>query len=264
MDDQLIKNIKNRVILTSDYTYTNDSENPVSLTDNIIIHNGGDKWYIIPLNLALSYPIIYGKYSINNESYDTTLAICPITLRSVIFKGIFEFETYHNDRMILREKNTNTLLPIDLGIKIENNKYIIKTNKRIEVMIMNLRSAFNMAPDAIFMSCSLKIDPVIDLKYYSNTLDVNGKELEYLIHPKTLIYVIQYKSYETDDEKTSLILGKDSVKNEVSGYDIKKSGIQEYFTKHKNQIINRDGYILPMLWYSAKNIYQKSKLIYIN
>jgi hypothetical protein len=84
-----------------------------------------------------------------------------------------------------------------------------------------------------------------------------------LIHPKTLIYVIQYKTYNTGEEKISLVLGKDAVKNDVTGYDIKKSGLYKYLSTHKQKIINRDGYLMPMLWYIAKSVYKTSRLVYI-
>jgi hypothetical protein len=259
---KIIQNIKNKFLNLDDYNYVAIAPESLKLYDKVIIYNTGDQWKIVSLNLMLSYPIIYDKYSLDEETYDITIILCPVTLRCVIFKGLFEFETYQEYRMILREKNTETHLPVDLGMKIDN-KYLIQSNRRLEVMILTLRSALMTAPDAIYLNYEKKSEHVINLEYYSNKLDIGGNELDGLIHPKTLIYVIQYKTYNTGEDRISLVLGKDAVKNEVTGYDVKKSGLHKYLSTHKQKIINRDGYIMPMLWYIAKDVYKSSRLVYI-
>lgn len=260
--ENIIKSIKNKVLTVADYNYVAESPSSLKLRDKVTIYNTGDQWKIIPLSILLSYPVIYDKYTIEQESYDVTIVLCPITMRCVMFKGLFEFETYQDLRMILREKNTETHMPIDLGMKI-NNKYLIQANRRLEVMITTLRGALTLYPDPVFMSCSKKMENILDTDYLTNDLDILGKKLDGLIHPKTLIYVIQYKTFNTGKDRISLVLGKDSTKNEVTGYDVKKSGLYKYLSTHKQKIIERDGYIMPMLWYVAKDVYETSRIVYI-
>ena len=264
INDNIIQNIKNKTLNINDYEFSVDSDDSLTLTDHILLYNTGNTWKVIPILIALSYPIIYDKYSINDETYDITLVLCPVTLRCTMFKGIFEFITYQNYRMILKEKNdpNENLIPIDLGIKIDK-KHILQTNRRSEVKISTLRSALVISPDPIFMITNKTIIPVINIDYYSNNIDINGNILDGLIHPKTLVYVIQYKSYSTGDEKISIVLGKDITKNEITGYDAKQSEIYDYLEKYKQKIINREGYIMPMLWYLAKDIYKSSRVVYI-
>lgn len=260
------KNIKDKYLTQDDYKFSPDSGS-LKLADQVISYNSGDIWKIIPLLIMLSYPIIYDKYSFNNESYDITIILCPLTLRCIIFKGLFEYETYQEHKMVLQEKNTENLIPIDLGIKIDE-KYVIHPNKRTEVKISTLRSILVITPDPIYLELKYnlkkKIIPLIDISYYSNYKDINGNELNVLIHPKTLVYVIQYKSFTTNKEKTTIVLGRNITKNKVTGYNTQKSGIFEYLEKHKQKIINKSGFIMPMLWYLAKDAYMNAKVVYIS
>ena len=270
VNNNIINKMKNKILTMNDYTFTSDSGDALKLSDNVLLYNTGDIWKIIPLMLALSYPIIYDKYSMDNITYDITIVLCPVTLRATMFNGLFEFETYQDYRMVLREvlkeakKNvdTNVLMPIDIGLKIDK-KYMIQSNKRTEIKISTLRSIIGLAPDSLFMMSNKKIKPVIDLDYYSNFMGLDNKPLEGLIHPKTLIYVMHYKSHNTDEDKISLILGKDISQNNVTGYDARHSKIFDYLEKHQKKTINREGFVMPMLWYMAKDIYRTSKVVSI-
>jgi hypothetical protein len=260
--DKIINKIKGKILHTKDYKYVSDHNLPLKLSDHIVLYNLEDTWKIIPLTIALSYPIIYDKCTINNEIYNVTIVVCPITLRSNMFKGIFEFETYQNYTMILKEKNSDSLIAIDLGYKMDK-KYIVEQNRRSEIKLLNLRSALISSPDAQFMITSVDTDPIMDIDYYSSVKDVKGKELDCLVHPKTLVYIIQYKSYDETTEKLAIILGRDMNKFNATGYDVKKSGLFEYLGKYRQKIINRGGYIMPMLWYFAKDIYKTAKVVYV-
>lgn len=262
--DKIIKTIKDKILNTIDYVFVHDIPENLKLKDNVLLYNTGDTWKIVPLKLALSYPIIYDKFNVDEQVYDITVAICPVTLRSAIFKGTFEFETYNEYTMMLKEKaNKNVLIPIDMGIKIDQ-QYIIQENRRIEIKIATLRSIITIAPDAVFAKSDKIIKPVVDISYYTNIKDINKYELEGLIHPKTLVYIVQYKVYTTGDEKITIILGRDISQHSVTGYDSKKSRIFNYLEKMQNKLINKEGFIIPMLWYMAKNLYHKSEVVYIN
>jgi hypothetical protein len=260
---KIIKKIKERFLEETDYSFElNPShQHNIHLTDNIILYNNGNQWKIIPLMICLSYPIIYETYAYEDEKYDVTIIVCPITLRSVMFKGKFQFDKYNDYRMIL--KGDNDLLPIDMNQKINDN-FIIQDNKRIEVKIMTLRNAIIYAPDAVFMKCNKKINPIIDISYYSDNKDISGNILESgFIHPKTLVYIASFSSKTSQEEKYAILLGNDSNKDSPTGYDVSQSKLNDHLVKYRSKIINKDGYVMPMLWYIAKVVYKKYKIVYL-
>ena len=157
---------------------------------------------------------------------------------------------------------------------------------------MTLKNSLSFAPDAVIMSTKQSLIPIIDLSYYTNTILISNQITDdnmssdsdsqsqqksesqksslvginsdqHLVHPKTLVYVIQYKSAKSNEEKTSILLGRNMDKTTVTGYDIKKSGLLEYLGKHGHKIINKSGFVIPCLWYVAKNNYKYAKVIYI-
>ena len=113
------------------------------------------------------------------------------------------------------------------------------------------------------MTINNKISPIIDLSYYTNYSLINNTTIEHLVHPKTLVYVIQYKSAKSNEEKTSILLGRDMNNANVTGYNIKKSALFEYLSKYWRKIINKNGFVMPCLWYIAKNDYKDAKVVYI-
>lgn len=256
--------IKTKIMHTNNYKFMPYHNMSIKLSDQVIIYNSGSNWKVIPLIWALSYPIIYDVHESEENTYDVTIAICPITLRTATFKGIFVFKTYNGMTMILQEKDTDNLLPIDSGHKIDK-KFFIESNKRSEVKITTLRNALILAPDMLYMivNKNLKINTVIDLSYYSNDRDIYGKKITYFIHPKTLCYVIQKKKFGSDKEKIYIILGKDATQNAITGYDTRKSGIFDYLGKHNEKLIRDEAYVFPMLWCTIKEEYPKSKVLYI-
>jgi hypothetical protein len=263
--ENIINKIKKRILQEKDYSFelNPSKQNDIDLKDNIILYNNGNQWKIIPLIICLSYPIIYEQYAYGDEKYEVSIIVCPITLRSVMFKGRFKFYKYDKYRMILREEDDDDILPIDLNKKI-NNKFIIQDNKRIEVKIMTLRNAIIYAPDAVFIKCNKKISPIIKIPYYSNDKDINGNVLQStFVHPKTLVYIASFISQKTKEEKYAILLGNDYNKENPSGYDIIQSKLNTHLIKYSSQIIKKDGYIMPMLWYIAKIIYKKYKIIYL-
>lgn len=258
--------IKSKKLTHDDFIFSPDHDMTIKLSDQVILYNTGDQWKIVPLLISLAYPIIYDKYDTGENVYDITIAVCPVSLMATILKGVFNVEIYYENVLVLREESTNDLIPIDSGYKI-NEKYVVENNKRLEIKIMTLRSAIIMIPDAKYMilnSTKFKhLKSIIDIEYYSSNVDYNGNDLNSLIHPKTLVYIIQYKSYNDDENKTSILLGKDVNKSTVTGYDFRLSKTLDYLKKNNSKILNRAGYILPCLWYIAKITYPDAKLVYI-
>jgi hypothetical protein len=261
--DKIIDTIKNRFLTEKDYSFESDpsKRHAIELSDKIILYNSGNQWKIIPLTVCLSYPIIYETYAFEDEKYDVTIVVCPVTLRSVMFKGKFIFRNYLEYRMILEEEDNNPdLLPIDLGKKINRN-FVIQDNKRIEIKIMTLRNAIIYAPDAAFMKCHKKIDPIIDISYYTDNKNIDGTDLgESGIHPKTLVYVVNYSSEKSQKDKYVVLLPHNFNRDVPSGYNIIESKLNDHLIKYRSKLINKDGYLMPMLWYVAKKVYKKNRI----
>lgn len=255
----IINKIKKNILNNNNYKFVSDPPMSLKLSDQVIIYNIDDQWKIIPLIISLIYPIIY------DSGY--TIVVCPLTLRSVVFKGTFILHDYQENRMILKEPiNEDALVAIDLGYKIDK-QYLIESNRRSEVKISTLRCALMFAPDSLFLEVTHKFSPnntIINIDYYSNLNDLSHNKIDSLIHPKTLVYIVQYKSFVTGEDKVSILLGKDANKETITGYDVRKSGLFDYLNKYKRKIINKKGYTIPMFWYMAKNSYKISKIVYIS
>jgi hypothetical protein len=255
--------IETKFINIGDYNFEQNHKTKIKLSDQIVLYNISNQWKVIPLLLLLAFPIIYDEYIENTKAHTISIVLCPVTMRSNIFMGKFIFHSYYGTTMILKEEHSETIMPITSGIKI-NEKLIVNTNKRFEIKIMTLKNALMMAPDLIFIQHRKKLKPIINLSYYSNKKDINNNDLDLLFHPKTLVYIVQYKSYKTGNEKTSILMGNDSTRDNVGGYDLKKSKLFEYLNKYQQKIINREGYLYPILWYIAKDEYPQAKIIFVS
>lgn len=262
VSNKLEKKIEKKILTIDDYSFEPQEQYNLNLEDHVILYNSGNEWKIIPLDIMLSYPIIYDNYAHEDEKYDISIILCPVTLRGSAFKEKFTFSHYDEYRMILR--GDNDLIPIDLNYKINDN-LIIQENKRIEIKIMTLRNAIIYAPDAVYMKCNKKIKSIINIKYYSNNKDINDNELEEsLIHPKTLVYIVKYSSNTTKEEKYAILVGNDTKKNIPTGYDLNQSKLNDHLLKYQEKIINKNGYTMPMLYYTAKKVYENAKIVFLS
>lgn len=256
--DKIQKKIKRRILGVDDYTFLSMEQYELKLDNKIVMYNNGNQWKIIPIVISLSYPVIYDKYSYEDEKYDVSIIVCPITLRCVMFKGKFKFSRYEDYRMILEEDND--IIPIDLNYKI-NEKFVIQENRRMEVKILTLRNAIVQAPDAVYMRCDRKFSPILKIGYYTNYKDIYKNVLpEGNIHPKTLVYIVRYGSLEKED-RYAILLGSDANEDFPTGYDVTKSKLTDHLIKYRSKIIKKDGYIMPMLWYVAKIVYANADIV---
>jgi hypothetical protein len=252
------------ILSEKDYDIEYEIPEHYKLTDNVVLYCVGSRWRIIQLNVMLIYSILYDKYITDDNKYDITLVVCPRSLRSVVFKGHYKIKLYDDDKMILEDEEKN-ILPIDLSVKIDKKNSILPSH-RSEVKIMTLKNAMMLSPDASYVI--LKKNKQKKVKkigsYYGDSKDYNESEInDGFINPKTLVYIIQYKSQKKDEEKYSIVVGKNANKERASGYDFKKNGFIEYFTKFQEKIINREGYIFPCLWYVAKKDYENARVVQI-
>jgi len=254
------KTLLTNILTKQDYNIKLQIPENYNLSDHVVVYSSGNLWRIVLLDIMTSYPLLYDTYTNNEQSYLITLVVCPKSLRAIVFKGTFTIKNYEDNKMFLTDSNDN-ILPIDLAVKI-NKQNITLPNRRSEVKIMTLKNAIITVPDATFIVTDKPF--VKQNVYYSDMLDFNSSIIpENLIHPKTLIYVIQYKSHKSDDDKYSIVIGKNFSKDAVTGYDFKNDGYISYFTEFQNKIINREGYVFSCLWYIAKADYKNSRIIYI-
>lgn len=261
--DGILQNMK-KTLDMKNFDFVVDHGMSIKLSDQVVIYSSGDKYKIVPLLYCLSYPVIHDKDENDDVQFDTTIVVCPVTLRTAKFFGTFIFHSYQNTTLMLEEKNTDNLLFIDSSQKI-NKKLIIEPVKRYEVKITTLRNALMTAPNLFYMILkpNIKLSSVVEMAYYTDDKDINYKSLEYFIHPKTLCYVIQKKKFGSEKEKVYIVLGKDAVSNNITGYDTKKSGITNYLTTNSEKIARDNSYIFPILWCVAKNEYPTSKVVYL-
>jgi hypothetical protein len=259
VNESIQKKIKKRILDKTDYSFHSMEQYELKLDNKIVLYNNGSRWRVIPIRICLSYPVIYETYSHEDEQYDVTIVVCPITLRCVMLKGKFKFNSYDGYRMIL--EGDNDLMPIDVNYKI-NDKLVVQENRRMEVKIVNLRTAVTSATDAEYMKCDKKVSPIIKISYYLNKKDIYKNPLpQGNIHPKTLVYIVRYESISAKKERYVILLGRDANNDKISGYDVTKSGLNNHLIKHRSKIINKDGYVMPMLWYLAKEVYKDARVI---
>ena len=235
----------NKILDAHDYKYTQNHTLTINLSDQIVLFNLDNVWKVIPLIVSLSYPIIYDTCDKNIVS----IVVCPISLRCSVFKAKYVFEKYHDGIMILKNVDTMEHEPITQKLIIDD-KILFNNSKRYEIKIMTLKNALMLVPDLLILQTNKSIKPLINIKYYSNKYDIENNKIKSKIHPKTLVYVIKYKSAKTNKNKKIILIGLDVSKNIVSGYDLHKSGIMNYLEKYKYKILENTGYIYPILWFT--------------
>jgi hypothetical protein len=238
----------NKILDTLDYKYTQNHLLSINLSDQVILFNIDSSWKVIPLFVSLSYPIIYDKI----DKQTVSIVVCPISLRCSVFKAKYIFDKYHDNIMILTNTDTTEQEPITQKIIIDN-KTLLNNSKRYEIKIMTLKNALMLVPDLLILETNKSITPIkplLNLKYYTNKYDINNNKIKSEIHPKTLVYVVKYKSLKSNKDKKIILFGSNISKNTVSGYDLHKSGIMNYLEKYKYKILENIGYIYPILWFT--------------
>lgn len=231
--------------------------------DTVVCYYNGIRWNIIPIRAFYSYPVIYDKYydKSNDKFFNISICVCPFTLSASIFKGKFypsEYVLYSS--LVLTNKN-NLLLPIISNYATLSNGRMKKI-KRWVCYIKLLKNAIVEHRDCQFIQIDDLPIPINNNKYYENEEIKFPTELySDDIHPKTLIYVLQYKSSQSLNDKYTIIIGKNKDKNSVSGFDTSKSYINKYLENMKNKIKEKNAFILPMMWFSWFSLFPNAKII---
>jgi hypothetical protein len=86
-----------------------------------------------------------------------------------------------------------------------------------------------------------------------------------IYHPKTLVYIIQYKSSKNItsnvEDKQTIIIGSSASKTSSSGFNLIENQITTYFQSSEQKIIEKHGFVIPCLWFICKSLYPSAKLI---
>ena len=96
-----IELLKTKILKKSDYQIVQNYDK-INLYDNVILYSiGNGKFRIVDLNILLSYPVIYDTYQEDTLSENISVIVCPLSLRSIILKGILKINSYDNTLLIL-------------------------------------------------------------------------------------------------------------------------------------------------------------------
>ena len=245
-------------------SFTNNSNKKLKLSDVIILYNDSKDWKIIPLNIFMMYPLIYDTYyetQKNNKNIMSIISVyvCPYTLFSAVYFNEFVLNNQiYNNNLTLIDANDNDILFIPIvnethSIAAETllpNKYV----RRNEIKFMTLRNAISMYPDAMFIDLKQinMIEKLVPNDYITND-NILFKAFPFpnKYKPKTLIYVIEYKSKKINKYKYSVIIPK------TNTFDIVKNGFDIYFDNMIEQIKNKGGIIYTCYWFAWSGINEK-------
>lgn len=247
--------------ILTDFTIDNNPPKKLALSDPVLCFSDSNDWIIVDIKELLKTPIIWTKFYDDKKVKDVSIVICPRTLRGSIFDGKLKSKHYDNNDRLILETDEKTIIPIDANISIDSNLDIL-TNKRYQIFIQTFRNSLVSFYDVKYLHPNVNNKYVINKKYLDNILDEYDQEItnELDYHPKTLVNVIQYMSSK-GERKITLVIGSDSSKIDSLGYDNKKSGFDKYLLTYENDIIKKDCFIMPILYYKAIKIYPNAKKI---
>ena len=254
--------IINRNIDINDYIIQSRPPSNLKLSDIVIGYTtGNSRWKIIKFNDLKNCCILYDRFfkkDNNKKEQIITLVLNPITLNVCTFVGKVEIHSIKkNGSLILTKDNYK----FKFGSKHSLDQEIDEMHiERKETKLMELRNIFIFTSDPKFIVVKKKFTDIFKLDYYLNNQNIDGEIIHDVFHPKTLVYIIQYKS-KSGKYKTSILIGVKSNSKFPTGYNYKESKFEEYFLIHSQKIIEKKAFIYPMLLYYAKLIHKNAKII---
>jgi len=250
--------------ILSEYVINSEPPRYIALSDPVLCFNNLNEWIVIELDVFLKTPVIWTKIFQDNKAIDASIIVCPHTLRASVFEGKLKSVKYEDERLILQNEE-KSLIPIDLNISIDINSDL-ELHKRYQIYIQTLRNALVDYYDIKYLHPSLTNSKqkkyIINKTYLTNRLDESDNEIttELMFHPKTLVHIIQYTS-KNGNRKITILIGKEANNIDYKGYDNKKSGFDEYLMSFSDDLIKKECFIMPILYYKALKIYPDAKKI---
>jgi len=252
--DKIINNTdkipNERIIKTSSFIPLDDKLN---INDPVFLYNDGNTWKIVSLETITKCPIIHDTYYSNkNETFNISIVICPYTLMSmVLFDKYYLTDKLYQTSIVIKNDN-NYYIPILKETYDNEFNKIDKLIRKDEVRMMTLKNAMMEFPDCLFLNDTCDLKPLVEKDYY------NTKDIIYPIdnisdkfHPKSLVYIIEYKSTKKEKLECTIIIPKGTYKDKINSYDIEKNGFDKYFSKMIEKIREKSGLIYPILWFSV-------------
>jgi len=246
------------------YVIQDSPPDDLTLDDYMVCYSTGDSIKAIPLSVMKIYSALY---DINeNTGITYSIIICPFTLMASIFKHkILLTQDVDKCTIVLKYINDNneaTLFNLfsDFAFNLSRIDIQIKTLKNIYSDYLHIKF--------IHVGKNLKGVPIADTlndSYYNNTfipfdLAIQNK----LIHPKTLVYVIRYKSMRDNTSKTTVIIPKNASSNNISGYDMHTAGYTNYLKKYSEKINEKSGIVFPVLWFAYNIFLNNASIVYLH
>jgi hypothetical protein len=257
-------NLKDKVITSDDYKFNRNPPIQYGLHDKMVCYFDGYHRKVVPLDTALSSPIIYDKYvGKDDKLHDITVAVCPFTLASAVLDGKFTATQYVENSCLVITNGESTFPLLNAFIESHKSKEI----KKFEVDIKVLRNVFTEYPDCKYMDLITNkgAKHILPTEYYSNQ-ETMFKHLEPAnqFHNKTLVYLIQYISSKDHLVKSTILVGRDANPNDATGYNVVVSGIYEYILQYDDKIKQKFGFVMPVMWFAWKSFFPDSKIVYIS
>jgi hypothetical protein len=239
-----------------------------SINDKIVCFFDGLGWNIIRLATMLAYPVLYYDYWHEKEktTYTNTLVVCPLTIRTMIYKGYVDIIDVVDNRLRLHSREQKEdfwmELPYTGHIDVNGVEKKIKSHvKRMEVKLLTLRDSWMFATDPKYIVAKHNEPMIISSAYYENRQTVDGKIIYTSVHPKTVCYVVQYYSHRVSAYRYTVLIGKDSSPDHPTGYQYRKTGLWGYINKYREKFIKKKAYIYPCLWFAVEQLYRDFQLI---
>ena len=268
------KLISTRILKEEDYhIIVKDMYMHFKINDNMVCFFNGKEWNLILLKDMLVYPVLYFDFwhKKDNTIYKNSLVVCPITMRSMIYKGRIQITDIINDQLYLKNIDTNDVFLMDtpytgkydsLGKEKKIKSHVVK---RHEAKILTLLNSFTILidPKYIVLNKDKKKDTIINYDYYTNKYSYDNQPIYTSYHPKTIVYMIQYYSESKKKYIYTAIIGKDINKNVVSGYNYKKSGLWRFLSKNLELYIKKKFFIYPVFWFMVDKLYNDVKMVLI-
>lgn len=263
-----------RILTKDDYDIIiKDTYKYFKITDKVVCFFNGYEWYLILLEDMLTYPVIY--FDFWSEKDDTTylnsLLVCPITMRAMIYKGKIKILDVINDRLYLLNIDTGDEFFMDApytGHYDEHGqeKKIKSHVKRQEVKILTLRDSFMFLIDPKYIvvnESKKKHESIMYNGYYINRYTHEGLPIHTALHPKSIVYMVQYYSHSTKNYRYMVLVGKDINRDSITGYNYKSSGLWTFIGKHIKSFTDKRAYIYPVFWFMIDKLYTDVKMILI-
>lgn len=240
--------------------------NNFKLKDKIVAFFDGRDWNVIRLDFMHSHPIVYYKYwsDKDNVYYDNSLLVCPITMRSMIYKGKIRISHLQNYELWIENTSTQDVFPISNPytghLDAEGKEKKIKSHvKRHEVKVMEHRDIFAFDSDPRYVSFTLyngktKSTNILDPRYYEDRFDMHRKTVDCILHPKTLVYVVQYYSKTDNAYRHMVLCGPDMNGENVTGYEYRSSRVWKYMEDNRDRLIEKRAFVYPMIWYAIEKV----------